>query len=59
MDNLEEDKRPYAERLKREEIEQVIETYNNKKRGKNRKSKVLSQKGYLEEAYTNKAYTFV
>ena len=56
LDNLEEDERPYAETLKREEIERVIETYSNTKRGKNRKSKVLSHEGHLEEVYPNKRY---
>ena len=57
MDNLEDDEQPYAETLKQEEIERVMDSYGRKKKGK--KSKLLSHVQHLEEAYSNKAYTFV
>ena len=57
LDNLEDAEQSYAETLKQEEIERVIDTYGKKKKGK--KSKVLNHVWHFEEAYTNKAYTFV
>ena len=57
LDNLEDDEQPYAETLKQEEIRRVMNSYGRKK--KDKKSKLLSHAEHLEEAYSNKAYTFV
>ena len=57
MENLTEDERPYAETLKQVRIERVTENFN--KRKSRSKSKLLSHEGHLEDAYANKAYTFV
>ena len=57
MENLTEDERPYAETLKQVRIERVTENFN--KRKSRSKSKLLSYEGHLEDAYANKAYTFV
>ena len=57
LDNLKDDEQPYAETLKQEEINWVMDSYGRKKKGK--KSKLLSYVEHLEEAYSNKPYTFV
>ena len=47
----------YAEMLKEKEIKRVLDNYGRKKKGT--KSKLLSHVDHLEEALSNKAYTFV
>ena len=43
--------------MKQEKIERVMHSYGRKRKGK--KSKLLSHVEHLEEACSNKAYTFV
>ena len=57
LDNLKDDEQLYAETLKQEEIKWVMDSYCRKKKGE--KSKLLSHVEHLEEAYSNKPYTFV
>ena len=57
LDTIEDDDKSYAQTLKQEELKRVMDSYARKKKGK--KSKFLSHVEHLEEAYSNKAYTFV
>ena len=59
VENLPEDEQPFAETLKKAEIKRVSEKFNRKVKRKGKRSKVLNYKERLEEAYTNKSYTFV
>ena len=57
LDHLEDGEESYTETLKQKEINRVMDSYGRKKKGK--KSKLLSHVEDLEEAYSNKACTFV
>ena len=57
VENFSFDKQPFVETMKEAEIKEVSEILNRKS---NRKSnKVLNYKDRLEEAYSDKSYTFV
>ena len=62
VENREENKNPYAEILKEEEIESIKERFSRrqKKIGKGKiRENLFNVKEHLEEAFMNKAYTFV
>ena len=55
IEGLPEDKRPFAQSLMGEEIKKVTEKFGKKKKGK----QMCKFENRLEEAYSNKSYTFV
>ena len=62
VENREENKNPYAEILKEEEIESIKDRFSRrqKKIGKGKiRENLFNVKEHLEEAFMNKAYTFV
>ena len=58
VNNLLYDEQPFAESLKKDEIKRVTEEFNKKGR-KGKGNKVINYVNRLEEAYTDKSYTFV
>ena len=57
VENLPVDKQPFAETLKKAEIKRLSEKFN--KKSKSKRSKVLNYEERLNEAYSDKSYTFV
>ena len=59
VDNLKEEEQPYLDILRQEEITKVKGRFVNKKKGRKGKSNLLCHVNHPEEAYSNKAYTFI
>ena len=57
VENLPFDEQPFVETLKEAEINEVSEKFNRKSNRKN--NKMLNYGDRLEEAYSDKSYTFV